>query len=169
MLATVGLARGKLKSGLLLAIFSALGLGMLQLIFSDKREEVWSQIYSGKILVALPIAFIFMVLTAGFTEEYFFRGILQSRVVTTLHSRLWGVVAVSVLFGFYHLPYAYLNPNWPSHGDWTAALFSALGQGIPMGLALGFVYERSNHNLLACVVMHSLFNAVPAVAMIRFL
>ncbi|MHB8793186.1 MAG: CPBP family intramembrane glutamic endopeptidase [Thermoleophilia bacterium] len=168
MLATVGLAMSRLKNGILLAIIAALGLGMLQLVFSDQREEIWAKISSGTIIVALPIAFIFMLLTAGFTEEYFFRGILQTRIVRSINSRFWGVVVVSILFGFYHLPYAYLNPDWPSYGDWTAAIGSALGQGIPMGIALGAVYEKSKNNLLACVIMHSLFNALPAVAMINF-
>ncbi|MHB1326154.1 MAG: CPBP family intramembrane glutamic endopeptidase [Thermoleophilia bacterium] len=168
MLATVGLAKSRLKNGILLAIIAALGLGMLQLVFSDQREEIWAKITSGKIIIALPITFIFMLLTAGFTEEYFFRGILQTRIVRLIKSRFWGVAVVSILFGFYHLPYAYFNPNWPSHGDWPAALGLALGDTIPMGIALGIVYEKSKNNLLACVIMHSLFNALPAVAMINF-
>lgn len=167
MLTTVGLAKSRLKNGILLAIIAALGLGLLQLVFSDQREDIWAKIVSGKIIIALPIAFIFMLLTAGFTEEYFFRGILQTRIAKSINSRFWSVAVVSILFGVYHLPYAYLNPNWPSHGDWTAALGSALGQGIPMGIALGAVYEKSKNNLLACIIMHSLFNALPAVAMIK--
>lgn len=168
MMATVGLAKSRLKNGIVLAIIAALGLGMLQLVFSYQREDIWAKIASGKIIFALPIAFIFMLLTAGFTEEYFFRGILQTRIAKSINSRFWGVAVVSILFGVYHLPYAYLNPDWPSHGDWTAALGSALGQGIPMGIALGIVYEKSKNNLLACVIMHSLFNALPAIAMINF-
>lgn len=71
MLATIGLVKSRLKNGILLAIIAALGLGMLQLVFSDQREEIWARITSGKIIITLPIAFIFMLLTAGFTEEFF--------------------------------------------------------------------------------------------------
>ncbi|MHB1390616.1 MAG: CPBP family intramembrane glutamic endopeptidase [Thermoleophilia bacterium] len=168
MLASVGLAKSNLKNGILLAILAALGLSALQINFSPDRQEIWTQISSGKILFTMPLAFIFMLLTAGFTEEYFFRGILQTRIVKALDSRLWGVAVVALLFGFYHLPYAYLNPDWPSHGDWMAALGSAFGDGVLIGIALGAVYEKSKNNLLACVIMHSLLNALPAVAMIKF-
>lgn len=168
MLATVGLTKSGLKNGILLAVVAGLGLSAFQLLFSQYRQEIWAQISSGKILIAFPLAFIFMFITAGFTEEFFFRGILQTRIVRTINSRLWGVATVSIMFAFYHLPYAYLNPNWPSHGDWTAALGSAFGQGILGGVILGIVYEKSN-NLLACVVLHSLMNTLPAVAMIKFI
>ncbi len=73
-----------------------------------------------------------------------------------------------ILFGIYHVPYAYLNPNWPSAGDWGAAWLAALGQGIPGGLILGGMYLWSRQNLFASVVLHSLINAIPGMAMIRF-
>lgn len=168
MLATVGLKKSGLKNGMFLAVVAGLGLSAFQFLQSQYLLEIWAQISSGKILIALPLAFVLMFLTAGFTEEYFFRGVLQTRIVKLTNSRLLGVVAVALMFGFYHLPYAYLNLNWPSHGDLAASLGSALGQGIPMGIILGVVYEKSNNNLLACVVLHSLVNSLPAVAMIKF-
>ncbi len=78
------------------------------------------------------------------------------------------VLITAILFGLYHLPYAYLNPQWPSYGEWGAAWGAALGNGIPGGLILGGLYVISRGNLLACVLLHSLINAAPAMTMIRF-
>ncbi|NIQ59935.1 MAG: hypothetical protein GWN85_42720 [Gemmatimonadetes bacterium] len=70
----------------------------------------------------------------------------------------------SVYFAAY---LAYLNPNWPSAGDWGAAWSAALGQGVPAGLILGGLYLVSGRNLIACVLLHSMINAVPAMTMIH--
>jgi membrane protease YdiL (CAAX protease family) len=43
-----------------------------------------------------------------------------------------------------------------------------MGNGVPGGLVLGALYVVSRGNLLACVVLHSLINAAPAMTMIHF-
>ncbi len=83
-------------------------------------------------------------------------------------SRIGAVVLASLAFGVYHLPYAYLNPNWPSAGDWGAAWSAAMGQGVVGGLILGTVYLKGGRNLLAPVLTHALIIAFPASTMIRF-
>lgn len=76
-------------------------------------------------------------------EEFFFRGILQTRLSQSMHSNLWSAVATAMRLGFYHLPYAYFNSRWPSHGDWGEAIASAFSQGGWGGLILGAVYVKS--------------------------
>lgn len=167
-LASVGIRRGNLKRGLWWAVLLGFALSSVQLLLSRHQQEIWQLLRSGKALWLFPLVFVMMLFLAGFTEEWFFRGILQTRLVKLLKSKVWGVVLTAFLFGIYHLPYAYLNPNWPSHGDWGAAFASALGQGVPMGLILGAVYERTENNLLACILIHALFNSLPAMTMIKF-
>jgi membrane protease YdiL (CAAX protease family) len=82
-------------------------------------------------------------------------------------SKVIAVIITSILFGIYHLPYAYLNPRWPSHGNLSEAFSSALGQGIPTGLILGTLYARAKNNLLACIIVHSLVNSLPAMLAIK--
>lgn len=166
-LATVGILKSNMKNGILLAIVLGLAFGALQLLFSDTKLDIWRQISSGKILFTFPLALFFMMITAGFTEEFFFRGVLQTRFVRATNSRLFGVAAASIMFGLYHLPYAYLNPNWPSYGDLTAALGTAMSETVLVSILIGWLYERTDHNLLACVVMHSLFNTLPAATMLK--
>ncbi len=97
-----------------------------------------------------------------------FRGFLQTRLTALFRSRIVGLFVSALLFGLYHVPYAYLNPNWPSYGDLGAALRSAMGQGGIGGLVLGGLYLVSRGNLLACVVLHAGINAVWVMTMIRF-
>lgn len=81
------------------------------------------------------------------------------------------VVAIgiaSLLFALYHVPYAYLSPNWPTHGDPLQALASALIQGGVAGVLLGYLYLKSKSNLVACVIAHSLINTFPGMTIIRF-
>ncbi len=163
-LATVGLAKVNLRSGIVWGVLIGLGFSALQVLVSQYKTEIWPLITSGRALFIFPPALLLMLLTAGFTEEFFFRGVLLTRLSRLFRSNVVAVIVSAALFGVYHLPYAYLNPNWPSHGDWGAAWGSAMFQGGVMGLVLGAVYIKSRGNLLATVVLHSLVNSFPAMA-----
>ncbi len=167
-LASIGLRRETWRTGLWWAAILGLALSVAQLFMSNRAEAIWSLIRSGKALFLLPIAFVLLLATAAFTEEFFFRGIIQGRLGAWFQNRLWAVVVTSVLFGMYHIPYAYLNPNWPTHGQLGPAIGSAMGQGVIGGLVLGAVYERSGRNLVAPVLVHTMINLLPAMTMIKF-
>lgn len=166
-LSALGLRRGRLMAGMAWAVPLGLGLSALQLALSFKADAIRTYLASGSIVWLLPLVFLLMLLTAGFTEELFFRGFLQPRIERLTGSAAWGLVLTSLCFGLYHLPYAYLNPHWPSAGQWGAAWSSALGQGIPGGLILGGVYLASRRNLLACAVVHALINTLPGLTMVH--
>ncbi len=168
-LATVGLERGKLGRGLVWAIPLGLVVSLLvQLLFSRSSEAFWELIVSGRFFYLLPLALVMLLLTAGFTEEFFFRGVLQTRLAALLRSKVLAILVVSILFGLYHLPYAYLNPHWPSHGDLVAAFQAAMVNGMLGGVVLGAVYVFARGNLVAPVIVHSLINLFPAMTQIRF-
>lgn len=166
-LKSFGLSKGNLTNGLLWGVLLGLGLSILQFSLSRYSQQIIELIRTGKALYLFPISVLLMLLTAGLTEEFFFRGFLQGRLESLLRSKIAGVLLSSFLFGIYHLPYAYLNPRWPSHGNWKAALALSLGQGVPAGLILGTLYARKR-NLLACIALHSLINSLPAMTMIKF-
>ncbi|NIR00278.1 MAG: CPBP family intramembrane metalloprotease [Gemmatimonadales bacterium] len=167
-LRAVGLRRRNLRSGLIWAIPLGLVLSALPMLFSERRQEVWRIIESGKVLYLFPLATVLLLLTAGFTEEFFFRGILQTRLARWIKSNVWAVVVTAVLFGLYHVPYAYLKPQWPSYGNLEAAFRIALFEGGVGGLILGAVYVKARGNLLACIVMHALIDVFPAMTMVKF-
>ncbi len=167
-LASVGFRRGNLTSGVAWAIPLGLVLSGLQLAVSRNRVEFLEIVSSGRVLYLFPLLFVFLLFTAGFTEEFFFRGVVQTRLARSLRSNLAAIAVVSFLFGLYHVPYAYLNPNWPSHGDLQAAIIAAFTQGIAGGLVLGIVYWRSRENLIAPILVHTLINVFPGMTQIRF-
>jgi membrane protease YdiL (CAAX protease family) len=145
LIASVGFAP-RLRRGLVWAIPAGLALGAAQLLASQRRDAILELIGSGRVVYLLPLAFVLMMLTAAFTEEFFFRGV----------------------FGLFHWPYAYLVPHWPSHGALWAALQAAMAVGLIGGVLLGAVYELSGRNVLACAVVHALINAVPGMTQVRF-
>lgn len=166
--ASLGLQRGNLTAGLGWAVAVGALITAFQAFGGGHAEEIQSLVRSGRALWLFPLAFLLMMALAGFTEEVFFRGFLQTRLEALTRSRWVPVLLVALLFGLYHLPYAYLSPGWSSAGDWGAAWTAALAEGVPGGLILGALYVGSRGNLFACVVLHSLINAAPVMTMIRF-
>lgn len=167
-LGSLGLRRGNLRGGLRVTLVLGVILGFVQLFLSRSGTVALDAFHSGRALYLFPLAFVLMLFTAGFTEELFFRGFLQTRLEALTGSRWWGLGLASLLFGLYHLPYAYFNPQWPSAGDWGAALGASLGEGIPGGLVLGGLYLFSRRNLLAPILLHTLVDTFPAMGLIRF-
>lgn len=166
-LGALGIGNGSWRRGLGVALGLGVPLGVFQAFGSRNADQVVDAFRTGQAFWLLPAAFVLMLLTAALTEEVFFRGFLQTRLEGLLRSRMAGLLATSLCFGLYHLPYAYLNPSWPTTGDWSAAWGAALGQGIPGGLILGTLYLYSGRNLLAPVVLHALINAFPVMGMIH--
>jgi|GEM_PF-2983802 len=150
--------RKRLGPGILAAILVGGTLGALQIMLSRDREIIYQAFSSGEFLYAFPIATGLMLVTAGFTEEYFFRGLLQSSLTASLQSRFWAVTISSVAFGLYHLPYAYLLESWPSHGNLASAISEGVIPSIVLGAVFGMLYSRFR-NLAVPILAHSIFNA----------
>ncbi len=168
-LSTVGLKRGQLGRGLLWAIPLGLLVSLtVQLLLSRNADVFLELVLSGRALYLAPIAFLFLLLTTGVTEEFFFRGVLQTRLTAAFRSNVLGVIVTSILFGLYHVPYAYLNPNWPSYGDLAGALQAGLANGILGGVVLGVVYVLAGGNLVVAIIVHALIDVFPAMTHIRF-
>lgn len=166
-LRSVGLRPARPTRGLALTVGLGVGVCLFQINFSRMGGDIVALLSSTRALVALPAALVFLLLLTGLTEETLFRGYLQTRLERWTGSRLWGLLISSVLFGLYHLPYAYLNPNWPSAGDWPAAFAAALGQGIPMGLILGGLFLYTGKNLYMPILLHACVDLLPAALMLK--
>jgi membrane protease YdiL (CAAX protease family) len=164
ILRSVGLRRENLKTGLGWAIGLGLGISLLQSL--GRVEELWEMVKTGKAFYMFPLVLALLFFTAGFTEEIFFRGILQTRLEKFL-GPIGAILTVSVLFSIYHIPYTYLNPNWPSAGNWGAAIQAAFVNGTMGGVVLGTLYYKTKHNLAATIVLHSLINSIPAMTLIK--
>jgi membrane protease YdiL (CAAX protease family) len=104
--------------------------------------------------------------TVATTEEVFFRGIMQTRLAARWRGPFRALLLTTAAFTLYHVPYAYLNPSWPSAGDLPAAARLALANGVIGGLALGFVFRRSGENLIAAIGLHALIDLIPATRLV---
>jgi membrane protease YdiL (CAAX protease family) len=165
---TFGIHREGAARGLGSALLLGAAITVLQVTVFGHRQEILALIESGRALWLYPIALLLMLLTAGFTEEFFFRGFLQTRLEVLTGSAWGAILLATVFFSLYHLPYALLNPRWPSAGSLPLALTAAFANGIPGGLVLGLLYSKSGNNLIPCVLLHSMINAAPAMTVIRF-
>lgn len=165
-ISSIGLTKKQWKKGLIWAFLLGLSFLPLQLFFSRERESILALLCSGRFFLHFPLVFALMLLTAGFTEEFFFRGVMQTRLTRISHSNLWGILLTSLLFAIYHLPYAYFLEQWPSYGNFQEALVAVLVEGGPVGIILGTLYARSK-NLLAPILLHSTFNAIVGVVFLN--
>lgn len=124
---------------------------------TDKLQDLMN--YPMKLAVMIPVGFVLMLVTAGFTEEVFFRGILQARLSRWLENDIRGCLLAAFLFGIYHLPYAFFDVSWPTYGNWLWAVTAVITEQMVAGLLLGILWMRT-HNLAASVLCHTLINTI---------
>jgi membrane protease YdiL (CAAX protease family) len=91
VLASFGLRFGNLNRGVGWAILLGLIFSVFQIFLTSKSAEIQELILSGKALYLYPITFLLMMMMAGFTEEFFFRGFLQTRVEALVRSKWMAV------------------------------------------------------------------------------
>jgi membrane protease YdiL (CAAX protease family) len=100
----------------------------------------------------------FIIAWAGLGEELYFRGYVQG-VLRRHHSARYSITAATLLFAVRHyMQVLLLLPTYPVFAA-TAWCFVA----IPLGLAAGYLYEKTN-SLWMPVAVHYLFNIVPFIA-----
>lgn len=166
LLRSTGLIPAQPVRGIVVAVLLGLAFCALQLVMSNQREEMLRLLRSTQALMLLPLALLLVMATAGFTEEFFFRGVLQTRLSLLLRSPALAAVLAALVFGLYHVPYAMFNTHWPSHGNWGHAVALSLGQGLPVGLVLGALFNATQRNLLACIILHTMIDAMPAMLLV---
>lgn len=171
LLGSLGLRRGHLLQGLGWPIVLGVLIQGLQLLNASNRTSLaevlgspWGWVFP---LVALP----FLVVTVGSTEEVFFRGILQRRLTDWAggggwRAHGWGIALATLAFVLYHVPYAYLNPHWPSAGDLVHAVGLATVNGALGGVVLGLVYVKSGRNLMSVILLHAMVDWIPGTIMV---
>lgn len=99
-------------------------------------------------------ALVSNTLQNGFSEEFLWRGLVQTRIAG-LWTPEWGVVLAGLAFGWWHIDSV---TDWAGSDLWLAGALNVVIQA-PMGLALGVVFDRTR-NLLAPSVVHVMVNTV---------
>jgi len=106
-----------------------------------------------------------MAVEAGFTEEFLFRALLQSRLTAWFGSAPFAIVTMAIVFALVHVPGFYLRG-----GEEVARQAQTLPQIIaltigaigPLALMIGVLWHRTRSFLLV-VLVHGAIDAMPAV------
>lgn len=151
--------KGQKKKASILCVLLFVGLYLLRTALSYAAS---GQFYMMGEIAANPLTWImavsllpnfFLVFTAFFGEEYGWRYYLQP-LLQACFGRRWGVVALGVVWGLWHLPvnFFYYSPG--------TGLISAAGQQvtcITLGIFFAYAYMKTE-NIWVPVVLHFLNN-----------
>ncbi len=84
----------------------------------------------------------FAVYQPAFTEEFFFRVILQGKLERAIGQK-WAWFYGGILFGLIHLPLDFFGPQFYAHGEnFMASFITLLGQ-ITAGWIFGIIYSKT--------------------------
>lgn len=112
---------------------------------------------------ALPAGYLWMTLEAGVTEEFLFRGVLQTRLTSWFNSAWAGVILTSILFGLAHAPGLFMRGG-PGVDGWSTDPLQVIAHTIavlsPVGLTFGLIYARTK-SLLLVILLHGLVDWLP--------
>ena len=148
-------------------IFITLSVAIIlfQLYFSHGGKNLQAAGFNTQDLMkGLPLCFIYLLFDAGLVEEFFFRGLLQSRLAVILQSQTAGIAITAIIFGLVHAPGLYLRGNagegvseqmpfifWCCY---TIAFMSLAG------VFLGIVYSKTK-NLWLVMAIHAMIDLIP--------
>jgi membrane protease YdiL (CAAX protease family) len=123
------------------------------------------ELTAGQLAIGIPLAFVWLFIETGLVEEFFFRGLVQTRCAAWLESEVSGVALMALLFGLAHAPGFILRhagleeaigPD-PSPGDAIAYAIVILSVG---GIFFGIVWARTK-NLWAVMFIHAATDLLP--------
>jgi membrane protease YdiL (CAAX protease family) len=150
-----------------LAIFLLLSIGAscFQYFLSNGAKPFrHGEFNTSQLIIGLPLCFIYLFFDAGLIEEFFFRGLLQSRLSASLKSTTGGIIVSAIIFGLVHAPGLYLR-GAGSEGieeQLPFSFFSAytIVYMSTAGLFLGVIYNKTK-NLWLVMAIHAAVDLLP--------
>lgn len=153
------------KKSLLVFVVLSISALLFQYFLSGGAKGIRSgEFNSAQLFIGLPLCFVYLLFDAGLIEEFFFRGILQSRLSVLLKSTTGGIVVSSIIFGLVHAPGLYLR-GAGSEGidEQMPFLFFAaytIGYMSIAGIFIGIVYSKTK-NLWLVMAIHAMVDLLP--------
>lgn len=153
------------RKNLLLFIALSVLITVFQFYFSNGGRNFRQGHFSAIELIAgFPLLLIWLFIEVGLVEEFFFRGLLQSRLAVLLKSPAGGIVISGLIFGLVHAPGLYLrgaesegiDGHLPFH---FFAAYSIVYMSIA-GIFLGIIYHKTK-NLWLVMALHAVIDLVP--------
>src|SRR5437660_8096085 len=111
------------------------------------------------------IAFVWLALEAGLVEEFFFRALLQERLVRFFESETACILLAALLFGLMHAPGFYLRTadsgeDLGVHPTILVAVAYSIVNTSAAGIFFGTLWARTR-NLAVVVIVHASLDLVP--------
>ncbi|MGE5107667.1 MAG: lysostaphin resistance A-like protein [Sphingobacteriales bacterium] len=153
------------QKSILVFILLSIAALLFQYFLSSGAKGVRSGAFdTAQLLIGLPLCFVYLIFDAGLIEEFFFRGLLQSRLSVLLKSTAGSIVVSAIIFGLVHAPGLYLR-GAESEGieeqlpftffaAYTVAYMSVAG------IFLGIIYSKTK-NLWLVVAIHAMVDLLP--------
>ncbi len=144
----IGITAWFISYPIVLAFGQALSLILWQLFRQPFIEQIAVQ--NIREMISNPLLFGFTAISVitivPLTEEFLFRGLLQSWLKSVLHHRTLAIIISSIIFAFFHFS--------KMHGFSNIELLSSL---FLLSCMLGYLFERQG-SLWASIGLHGFFN-----------
>ena len=152
-LQSMGLTSKDWKKNLWVGFIIFLALAIPNAFFvGNTGSEILSGKYSvPQVGIGLFSSFIYFFLMAGFSEEFFFRAFIQTRISYLLKSSVSGVLITSLIFGLGHI---HGIMQWYPGITIGEAFCRAFFLQTFLSIMFGVLWERTR-NLIPCVFVHS--------------
>ncbi|NLD49569.1 MAG: CPBP family intramembrane metalloprotease [Clostridiaceae bacterium] len=150
------------KTLLLCVIISAF---LIPVVFIKYLEQKSINFLTGGL--SFIFVFVLVFIFNAIPEEFFFRGILQSRLERIIKSPVTTVLLSSVIFALYHVPYRLLLWTSPTFHNMPATIFSVICQQFLLGAFFGMWWLKTR-NIFSTAFIHSFYNAFFLLEVIKF-
>ncbi len=150
--------------GVLLTITTA--LVALQLILGQGGKALRSGEFTAfSLVIGGAICFVWLLAEVGLVEEFFFRGLVQSRAAALFGSEVAGIFTMAVIFGLAHSPGLYLRGAGEIEALGSSpTLLVATSYSIVVlsvaGLVFGVVWATTR-NIYVLMIMHAAGDLLP--------
>jgi membrane protease YdiL (CAAX protease family) len=154
------------KKNVLIFVVMATVILVFQYFAGAGAKPIREGLLSGQqFAIATPLFFLWLLFEVGLVEEFFFRGILQTRFAAVLKSELGGVFVSGLLFGLAHSPGFYLRgagmlDNLGAH----PGLAASIGYGILVLSVSGFLFSiiwSRTRSLWLVMAIHATMDFLP--------
>jgi len=145
-------------------VLSFLAGNLLNLNHLDWIGEALPRYHDSQIAIRLSAGLILPFVTAGFPEEFVYRGILQTRI-EAVWGRLVAILITNTLFTAWHIPTRYLLAHGVE-GEAGSLGTVLLGTGIPVllgGLVFSLLWDRYR-KFWPLVMAHWGVDTLPAIS-----
>jgi CAAX protease family protein len=118
-----------------------------------------------RLLLGIPLCFIWLFVEAGLVEEFFFRALVQSHLAAAFKSEVSGIVLMSLIFGMAHAPgFIFRHAGEVEGLGSNPSALDAIAYSIVVlaisGVTFGVIWARTK-NLFAVMLIHAAGDLLP--------